>query len=75
MTDKTNGALKARAEAAFDLPAAEETKPPTGADEYKAKQTAERAKMARLRALRLAADAKARLQPMVKRKAAPAGNQ
>lgn len=69
MTDRTNDALKARAEAAFDLPAADDAKPPTGADEYKAKQHAERAKMARLRALRLAAEAKAGAKSKPKAKA------
>ena len=57
MTDQPNDALKALAEAAFDLPVAEETSPPIGADEYRAKQAAERAKMARLRAARLAEEA------------------
>ena len=55
MTDQPNDALKALAEAAFDLPVAEETSPPIGADEYRAKQAAER--MARLRAARLAEEA------------------
>ena len=49
-------ALKARAEAAFNLPAAD-AKPPDAVDEYKAKQDAERAKMARLKAMRLKVDA------------------
>jgi hypothetical protein len=40
-------------------------------DEYKARQKAERAKMAKLRALRLAAEAKAAAQSKAKRK--PAG--
>ncbi|MFZ0840876.1 MAG: hypothetical protein WAM77_25725 [Xanthobacteraceae bacterium] len=44
-------------------------------DEYRAKEKAERAKMAKLKALRLAADAKAgvKQEAKVKRKAAPAG--
>jgi hypothetical protein len=44
-------------------------------DEYRAKEKAERAKMAKLKALRLAAEAKAGVKPeaRVKRKAAPAG--
>lgn len=60
---------KARAEAAFDLPAAADAKPLTGADEYNVRAVAERAKTAKPRALRLAAGAKAG----VKRKAAPGG--
>jgi hypothetical protein len=59
---------EARAEAAFE-PAAADAKPPTGADEYKVRAVAERAKTAKPRALRLAAGAKAG----VKRKAAPGG--
>jgi hypothetical protein len=42
-------------------------------DEYRAKQKAERAKMAKLRELRLAAEAKAAGETKAKRKAAPSG--
>jgi hypothetical protein len=66
-----NDAAKARAEAEFRLPAHEGE--PNAMDECRTKQDAERAKMARLRALRLAAEAKAGVKPKVKRKAAPAG--
>jgi hypothetical protein len=68
MTDQPNDTAKARAEAAFDLPASATA--PDAMAEYRAKQAAERA-MARLRAMRLAAEAKAGVQSK-KGKAAPA---
>jgi hypothetical protein len=60
MTDQPSDTAKARAEAAFDLPASATA--PDAMAEYRAKQAAERAKMARLRAMRLAAEAKAGVQ-------------
>jgi hypothetical protein len=45
----------------------------TTMDEYSAKQEAERAKMAKLRALRLAAEATAGVKPKGKRKATAIG--
>ncbi len=69
---ESNDALKARAEAAFHEAAAEAK--PDAMAEYEARQEAERAKTAKLRALRLAAEAKAGVKPKAKRKAAPAGN-
>jgi hypothetical protein len=47
----------------------------TTMDEYNAKQEAERAKMAKLRALRLAAEATAGVKPKGKRKATPIGKE
>jgi hypothetical protein len=58
MTDQTNDAAKARAEAAFHLPTTE-TKPDPLA-EYRAKQDSERDKMMRLCELRLAVEGKAK---------------
>jgi hypothetical protein len=66
MTDRPNYAAKARAETVFDLPGAE-TKSPSATDEYKARQDAERAKMARLKAQRLAAETKAGVKAKAKR--------
>jgi hypothetical protein len=57
MTDQRNDAAKARAEAVLHLPAAK-TKPNPLA-EYRARQDAERAKMAKLRTQRLVAEAMA----------------
>jgi hypothetical protein len=66
---QSNDDVKARAEAALNNnePAAD-TKPPDAMDEYRARQDAERAKMAKLNALRLAAEAKAGGEPKAKRK-------
>jgi hypothetical protein len=44
-------------------------------DEYKARQKAERAKMAKLKALRLAAEAKTASEPKAKRKPGAKGKQ
>jgi hypothetical protein len=52
MTDQRNEAAKASAEAAFHLPVSEAQPGPLA--EYRAKQDAERVKMARLKAERLA---------------------
>jgi hypothetical protein len=67
MTDSPTPA-RARAEAAFNTDAPENEQPAPPMDEYKARQETERAKMAKLRALRLAAEAKAAGEPKPKRK-------
>jgi hypothetical protein len=82
MTHRPNNDLKARAEAAFrkvsapaqftgDKPASASRPVETteGAmDEYRARQKAERAKTAKLKALRLAAETKAGVKPKTKAK-------
>ena len=67
MTDSPNPA-RARAEAVFKTYAPEDKRPASPHDEYKARQETERAKMAKLKALRLAAEAKAAREPKAKRK-------
>jgi hypothetical protein len=62
MTDNRKDAAKARAEAAFHLPATETKAAPGPLAEYRARQDAERAKMAKLRAARLEAAGKANHQ-------------
>jgi hypothetical protein len=61
-------AVKARAEALFRLREEQKREGQSAMDDYQAKEDPERAKMARLRELRLAAEAKAGVKPTVKRK-------
>ena len=63
----TDPAAKARAEALFQRKQEQKREGQSATDEYQAGQKAERANMAKLRKLRLAAEAKATGEPDAKR--------